>query len=61
MTANDKAQMIANRVRKGYNAIESVELLEEVLATFSNLSNLCSALVYEGFISVAKAEKMQLA
>lgn len=53
-------KMIDRRVSKGYNREESTEVLNELLATLSGV-NLASALAYHAFITVAAAEKMQMA
>lgn len=55
------SKMIERKVTTGHNREESIALLNELLAQFSKIDNLASALLYNGFISQATAEKMQLA
>ena len=50
-------QMIARRVRKGYNEADSRKLLTELVCTVSS-QNLPHALHYQGFITAAQAENM---
>jgi hypothetical protein len=54
-------KMIERKVNTGHNREESIALLNDLLAQFSKIDNLASALHYNGFISLAAAEKMQLA
>jgi len=54
-------KMIERKVTTGHNREESIALLNDLLAQFSKIDNLASALLYNGFINKATAEKMQLA
>lgn len=54
-------KMIERKVKTGHNREESIALLNDLLAQFSKIDNLASALLYNGFITTATAEKMQLA
>ncbi len=54
-------KMIERKVSTGHNREESIALLNDLLAQFSKIDNLASALLYNGFITKATAEKMQLA
>jgi hypothetical protein len=55
------SKMIERKVAQGHNREESIELLNELLAQFSKIDNLASALYYNGFVTRSAAEKMQLA
>ena len=54
-------KMIERKVKTGHNREESIALLNDLLAQFSKIDNLASALPYNGFITTTAAEKMQLA
>lgn len=55
-TTTQAAQLIAFRVRKGGNPEESARLLDEI-ATAHSGDNLAHALLYNGFVSQARAER----
>jgi hypothetical protein len=61
MNSNEIAKMIDRRVKNGNNRDESISLLNEIIAQFTRIDNLTSALVYNGFITVHTANKMALA
>lgn len=53
---NAKAKMVARRVKKGFNPIESEVLLDELLESHYG-DNLAHALVFEEFATEAQAYK----
>ena len=57
ITAEQRAKMIARRVRRGGNADQSARVLAELEASHEGY-NLLTALVYNDFITVAAADKM---
>lgn len=57
MNTNTAAKLIARRVSKGNNEAQSAALLDELMSTCGR-GTLAFALVYEGFATIATAERI---
>jgi hypothetical protein len=60
MTATTKATLIARRIRQGYNAKDSISLLDDIIARHDGC-NLAYALVYNGFATITQANRITAA
>lgn len=60
MTHTETEKAIARRTRKGWNESESRALLADLIDRFS-AKNLPAALLHHGFITLAQADRMEVA